>query len=187
MSPGYALLALLEQRPAYGYSLKRDYDVRFGQDRPLAFGQVYASLARFERRGWANVLEIEAGDGPDRKRYRITPEGVTVVADWVYEPQSLGVFVASTLFARVSVALLSGRDAVRVLESQRDSYLVRIRELTRAGKHADAGTQLALTYELTHLDADLRWIEEAGTRLDQLRESSRSDLLDPGDHVERGQ
>lgn len=186
MSTAHALLGLLERGPAYGYTLKRDYDARFGQDKPLAFGQVYASLARFERHGWADVLEVEAGDGPDRKRYRITPEGVTVVGDWVYEPQRPGVFAASTLFARVSVALLSGRDAARVLGSQRDSYLVRIRELTKARKDADAGTQLALTYELAHLDADLRWIEEAGARLDQLRESSRSDPMNSGGHEGSG-
>lgn len=187
MTTAKALLGLLEQGPAYGYTLKRDYDARFGQDKPLAFGTVYASLARFERRGWADVLEVEAGDGPDRKRYRITPEGVTVVEEWVYEPQPPGVFAASTLFARVSVALLSGRDAARVLESQRDSYLVRIRELTTARKGAGADAQLALSYELAHLDADLRWIEEAGARLDQLRGSARSGPVGRSEHKGRGQ
>lgn len=175
MSTAHALLGLLEQGPAYGYTLKRDYDSRFGQEKPLAFGQVYASLARFEKHGWAQVLDVETGDGPDRKRYRITPDGVTVIEDWVYEPQRPGIFATSTLFARVSVALLSGRDAHRVLESQRDSHLMRMRELTRARTEAEAATQLALTYELAHLDADLRWIEEAGARMDRLRETARSD------------
>lgn len=172
MSTAHALLGLLEQGPAYGYTLKRDYDERFGREKPLAFGQVYASLARFEKRGWAQVLEVEAGDGPDRKRYRITPDGVAVVEDWVYEAQPPGVFAASTLFARVSVALLSGRDAARVLSEQGDSHLARMRELNAARRDADAATELALTYELSHLDADLRWIEEAGERLALLRKAT---------------
>ncbi|WP_114905776.1 PadR family transcriptional regulator [Ornithinimicrobium murale] len=169
MSTAHALLGLLEQGPAYGYTLKRDYDERFGHDKPLAYGQVYASLARFEKRGWAEELEVESGDGPDRKRYRITPDGVGVVDGWVYEPQPPGVFASSTLFARVSVALLSGRDAARVLADQRISHLARMRELNRDRQGTPPATQLALTYELSHLDADLRWIEEAGVQLDLLR------------------
>lgn len=169
MSSAHTLLGLLEQGPAHGYTLKHDYDERFGHDRPLAFGQVYSSLARFERHGWAEVLDIETGAGPERKRYRITPDGVAVVDGWVREPQAPGVFSTSTLFARVSVALLSGRDALAVLESQRRSHLSRMRELTAQRQGADAARELALTYELAHLDADLRWIEESGTRLDAAR------------------
>lgn len=169
MSASHALLGLLEQGPAYGYTLKRDYDERFGYEKQVAFGQVYSSLARFERQGWAEVLDIESGSGPDRKRYRITPDGVGVVDQWVREPQAPGVFSTSTLFARVSVALMSGRDAVAVLESQRHTHLARMRELTAQLAHGDAARVLALTYELAHLDADLRWIEESGQRLDAAR------------------
>ena len=169
MSASHALLGLLEQGPTYGYTLKHDYDERFGHEKPLAFGQVYSSLARFERHGWAEVLDIETGAGPDRKRYRITLDGVGVVDEWVREPQAPGVFSTSTLFARVSVALMSGRDAVAVLESQRHGHLARMRELTEQRPGADAARELALTYELAHLDADLRWIEESGQRLDAAR------------------
>jgi hypothetical protein len=95
---------------------------------------------------------------------------VSVVDEWVREPQAPGVFSTSTLFARVSVALLSGRDALAVLESQRDSHLARMRELTTLRGDADAARGLALTYELAHLDADLRWIEESGQRLDAARD-----------------
>lgn len=165
MSAAHALLGLLEPAPAHGYTLKRQYDERFAHTKPLAYGQVYASLARFERQGWAEVVDVEAGDGPDRKRYRITCEGVTVLDTWVYAPQPPGVFSSSTLFARVSVALMSGRDAGQVLDGQRASHLARMRSLTAARQGALPLEDMALTYELAHLDADLRWIEEAGARI----------------------
>jgi DNA-binding PadR family transcriptional regulator len=78
-------LALLEQEPAHGYTLKQRYDDRFARTRPLAFGQVYAALSRFETKGWAGVteVEVEVVDGPERKRYRITEEGVEAVTGWV--------------------------------------------------------------------------------------------------------
>jgi DNA-binding PadR family transcriptional regulator len=170
MSTAQTLLALLEREPAHGYTLKRRYDERFARTRPLAFGQVYSSLARFERNGWAEVVEVEAGEGPERKRYGITKQGVTVVDAFVFEPQEPHEFSSSTLFARVSVALMSGRRATDVLTRQRETHLERMRELTEARRTADPADLLAITYELTHLDADLRWIEDAGKRLEAARE-----------------
>lgn len=169
MSTSHALLGLLDRSPAYGYSLKQDYDQLLAPERPLAFGQVYASLARFERQGWAEILTVETGAGPERKLYGITPEGVTELDTWIYTPQATGAFAASTLFTRISIALLSGRDAEDVLTAQRQSHMVRMRELTSRRRGAEPALLLQLDYELTHLDADLRWIQEAGQRLDALR------------------
>jgi DNA-binding PadR family transcriptional regulator len=175
MSPAQTLLALLEHQPAHGYTLKRRYDDRFARTRPLAFAQVYASLARFERQGWAEVVDVESGEGPARKRYRITSEGVSVVDQWVFEPQQPTEFSSSTLFARVSVALMSGRSADEVLERQRATHLERMRALTTQRTQADPAELLAITYELAHLDADLRWIEEAGARLDPAKHALLGD------------
>ncbi|HET6562310.1 MAG TPA: PadR family transcriptional regulator [Marmoricola sp.] len=171
MSAAQTLLALLEREPAHGYTLKHRYDERFARTRPLAFGQVYASLARFEKHGWATVVDVESGEGPERKRYQITPEGVTAVDEWVFEPQQPAEFSSSNLFARVSVALMSGRPAEQVLSRQRDTHLARMRELTAARQGADPAELLAITYELAHLDADLRWIEDAGARLAQAKDA----------------
>jgi DNA-binding PadR family transcriptional regulator len=168
MSTSTILLALLEQEPAYGYTLKRKYDERFAQERPLAFGQVYSSLSRFERHGLAEMIEVESGEGPERKRYRITEQGVRLVSDWVFAAQAPAVFATSSLFARVAVALLSGRDPHQVLDTQRESHLVRMRELQAHRRTAQGSDLLAVTYELAHLDADLRWIEQAGKRISQV-------------------
>jgi DNA-binding PadR family transcriptional regulator len=169
MSAALPLLALLEQEPAHGYTLKQRYDDRFSRTRPLAFGQVYAALSRFETKGWAEVAEVEVVDGPERKRYRITEDGVEAITEWVYTPQQPTEFAMSNLYTRVSVALTSGRSAAEVLDRQRVQHLARMRELTQERKTAAPAAQLAITYELAHLDADLRWIEEAGTRLEDLR------------------
>ncbi|GAA4733762.1 PadR family transcriptional regulator [Nocardioides endophyticus] len=169
MSAALPLLALLEQEPAHGYTLKQRYDDRFSRTRPLAFGQVYAALSRFETKGWAEVAEVEVVDGPERKRYRITEDGVEAITEWVYTPQQPTEFAMSNLYTRVSVALTSGRSAAEVLDRQRVQHLARMRELTQERKTATPAAQLAITYELAHLDADLRWIEEAGTRLEDLR------------------
>jgi DNA-binding PadR family transcriptional regulator len=163
------LLGLLGIEPAHGYTLKHKYDAWFAQRRPLAFGQVYATLGRFERDGLAEVVDVEAGDGPDRRRYRITPEGVTTVDNWVFGAQDPELFATSTLYARVTVALLSGRSADQVLATQRAAHLERMRDLQQHRRGAAGAELLAVTYELAHLDADLRWIEQSGARLDKVR------------------
>ncbi|MFN0094429.1 MAG: PadR family transcriptional regulator [Dehalococcoidia bacterium] len=169
MSTSSVLLSLLERAPAHGYTLKRDFDLHFGQRRPLAFGQVYQSLARFERDGLAEVVDVGPGSGPERKRYRITPDGVAEVDRWVYSPQDPDVFATSGLFARVAVALMSGRSAESVLDEQRAAHMERMRDLQAQRRGAGPAEVLSVTYELVHLDADLRWIEDSGKRLDALR------------------
>lgn len=165
MSTSEILLALLEPEPAYGYTLKQQYDRWFAHKRPLAYGQVYATLTRLERKGWVEPAQVEAGQGPDRRLYEITADGVTAIDLWVQTPQPPDLFATSSLYSRLTVALLSGRDASQVLAGQRHTYLARMRELQTLRREAAGADLLAVTYEVTHLDADLRWIEESGARL----------------------
>ena len=83
MSTTESLLALLEPEPAYGYTLKHQYDRWFGRKRPLGFGQVYSTLSRLERKGLVAQSQIEAGNGPERRLYEITADGVTAIDTWV--------------------------------------------------------------------------------------------------------
>ncbi|YAL83809.1 PadR family transcriptional regulator [Dermacoccaceae bacterium W4C1] len=175
MSTSDTLLGLLGQEPIHGYTLKHTYDQWFAQKRPLAYGQVYASLSRFTRDGLAELVDVEPGAGPERRRYRITTEGVTRVEDWLFTPQDPDLFATSTLFSRVTLALLSGRDAAPVLDAQRVAHSTRMRELQQRRRSASGAELLAITYELAHLDADLRWIEESQSRLATLREEVRDD------------
>lgn len=175
MSTSNTLLGLLSSEPAYGYTLKHTYDRWFSQKRPLAFGQVYASLSRFERDGLAELVDVQSGSGPERRRYRITPEGVTRVERWLFTPQDPDLFATSTLFNRVTLALLSGRDAHEVLVAQRESHQTRMRELQARRRTAQGADLLAVTYEIAHLDADLRWMQESEARIGKLREEIRDE------------
>ncbi len=174
MAVARTLLGLLETEPAHGYTLKQRYDEHFSRVKPLPFGQVYASLARFQRDGLANVVAVESGEGPDRKLFAITAQGVTAVEAWMYEPEQPTTFASSVLFTKTVLALLSGRPAHLVLDAQRSVHLERMRRLTELRRQADAAELLAITYELNHLDADLRWIEETGKRLEAAAQDIRS-------------
>jgi len=169
MSLGYALLGLLEDRPRHGYDLKRLYDGRFGGSQPVKFGQVYSTLARLRRDGLIDMAAVESGEGPDRKLYVITSQGVMDLERWLAEPEPPPGFGRKALFTKVVLSLMSGRSTVEVLDAQRAMHLVRMRELTERKRAGDLTDALACDFELFHLEADLRWIELAGGRVDRLR------------------
>ncbi len=170
MAIGTTFLGLLEGGPRHGYDIKRAYDERFGADRPLSYGQVYATLARLLKHGLVEVDAIEPGAGPERKRYAITAAGVTDVERWMGEPEKPEPYLQSTLYAKVVLALMTGRRAEELLDAQRAEHLRLMRELTRRKHAGDSADQLICDHALFHLEADLRWLELTAARLDQLAE-----------------
>jgi len=169
MSVPLTLLGLLEREASHGYDLKRDYDAYFGRGKPLPFGQVYSTLSRLTRDGKVVISEVGPGDGPDRKQYLITELGATELDQWLTQPVEPEPHLQTVLFAKVVLALMLDRPAAEYLDTQRSAHLQRMRELTevkRAGGLVDA---LLADHGLYHLEADLRWIEMTGARLDALR------------------
>ena len=67
MDTRLTLLGLLGAGPGYGYDLKTNWDHWFARTKPLAFGQVYSTLARLLRDGLIVQLGAEAGAGPDNE------------------------------------------------------------------------------------------------------------------------
>ncbi|BEP16600.1 PadR family transcriptional regulator [Acidothermaceae bacterium B102] len=169
MSISRVLLGLLEAEPQHGYALKQDYDERFGLERPVLYGQVYATLGRLQRDGLARAVGVESGGGPDRKLYAITSAGVTELEQWLSQPEPTSAPLQNVLFAKVVLALMSGRPADQLLDAQRTVHVARMRELTARRHDADITERLATDFEIHHLEADLKWIETAGSRLDRLR------------------
>lgn len=168
MSLPRTLLGLLEPAPSHGYGLKRSYDEYFGQDKPIAYGQVYAALARLLGNGMVEVAGVEHGEGPERKRYAITDAGVTQLSTWLAAAEEPALYLHSTLYTKVVLALLSGRSATDVLDVQRAAHLQQMRTLTRRKADGDLATQLVCDHALFHLEADLRWLELTAARVDDL-------------------
>ncbi|MCZ7416762.1 MULTISPECIES: PadR family transcriptional regulator [unclassified Streptomyces] len=174
MSISHTLLGLLEAGPRHGYDLKRAFDARFGHDKPLHYGQVYATMSRLLKNGLVEVDAVEAGEGPERKRYAITDAGVSDVGNWLEHPEKPEPYLQSTLYTKVVLALLTGRDAAGLLDTQRAEHLRLMRELTRRKREGDLADQLICDHALFHLEADLRWLELTAARLDRLAQEVTS-------------
>lgn len=169
MNNALALLGLLRREPSYGYDLKHAYDRYFGSQKPLAFGQVYSTLARMIRDELIRALGEERGAGPDRKKYEITPAGQQRVEQWLHTPDVPSPTLQSELFAKTVIALLVDDDAQRLLDVQRAEHMARMRELTRLKREGDLLQVLMCDHGIFHIEADLRWIELTGARLTRLK------------------
>jgi DNA-binding PadR family transcriptional regulator len=146
MSIGHVLLGVLAAGPAHGYELKREHDVRFPSAKPLAFGQVYATLARLERDGLVEVTESSQDA----------------------EPEPAGPYPADELVRKSVTALRMGADAAAYLQRQRQAHLQRMRQLLALQHQTDdTGARIAVDHVVSHLDADLRWLEAAAERVAQ--------------------
>ncbi|UWZ39928.1 helix-turn-helix transcriptional regulator [Dactylosporangium roseum] len=156
------LLGLLAAGPRHGYDLKRAYDRTLPRAKPLGFGQVYATLGRLERDGLVVRSGHERDGGPDRTVYALTDDGHVRLTEWLGTVEEPAPHVASTLLAKVVVALLAAgpEQALAYLAAQRKAHAARLRGLTRtkAEPGATIGDVIAADYAIAHLDADLTWL-----------------------------
>lgn len=173
MSLGSVLLGVLADGPAHGYDLKRAHDTRFPATRPLAYGQVYATLGRLQRDGLVEELETRQAAGPERTVYALTDAGREALRRWLGEVETPGPYAADELVRKTITALHTGADSGDFLRRQRAIHLDAMRALTRERAAAtEPGTRIALDHTLAHLDADLRWMEETRERIAQDRRTS---------------
>jgi DNA-binding PadR family transcriptional regulator len=155
------VLAMLAKEPMHGYELRarlRDALGPIGE--AMNSGQIYVTLGRLEKAGLA-TCELEAGQGPDRKVYEVTPAGQQRVAAWLAEVSWPG--PAPAEFHLKLVAAAAGRlaDPVAIVDAQRRELLRLLRDTQQAALEELPGTDAGLLLEgaALRLQADLRWLE----------------------------
>lgn len=178
MSLGHVLLGLLVPGEQHGYELKRRYDERFPEARPMASAQVYTALGRLDRDGLVEQGAVERVAGPDRITYLLTPQGRAELTRWLEEVEPPSPFVANPLAIKLTVAVLTAGDEVAMdyLRAQRAAHLSRMRDYTRVKTvpGSSIASVLAADYALEHLDADLRWLDTALARTAALHQEMTS-------------
>ncbi len=169
----HGLLGLLERRPRHGYELRKEFDERLAHGRSLRSAQVYSTLGRLHRDGRVDEVGGERGPGPERRLYAITDAGVAELERWLAAPEPPDPYLQSAVYAKVVVALSSGRSAQAVLDVQRDRHVAEMRALTREKEHAALADVVRADFALLHLDAEVRWIDLTLARLARLGEELR--------------
>lgn len=169
MSVRQGLLALLEQRPMYGYQLRSEFETRTGATWPLNVGQVYTTLARLERDG---LVEAAGQDTEGHDVYRITTAGRDAVRTWFGTPVSRTSPPRDELAIKLAMAVtVPGVDVRAVVQQQRTATIRALQDYTRLknGAATDQPHELAWLLVLDSLvfaaEAEIRWLDHCEARL----------------------
>jgi DNA-binding PadR family transcriptional regulator len=166
MSIRQGLLALLEDRPRYGYELRQEFESRTGSTWPLNVGQVYTTLARLERDGF---VEPDHTDEEGHAYYRITAAGRAEVADWFARPVWRESQPRDELAIKLALAItLSGVDITAMVQTQRAETMRALQEVTRLKVRAtpdDLAWTLVADAMVFQAEAEIRWLDHCEARL----------------------
>lgn len=170
MSVRMSILAMVVQRPSYGYLLRAEFDRRTGATWPLNVGQVYKALDMLERDGLVGRSEQTDADG--HVFYEATVTGRAEVARWLGSAEATSTPARSDLAIKVAVASsLPGVDIDRMLRAQRQAALANLQQLTReTTKPRDTlSSQFIADAILFEAETELRWLDHVEQRIRQAR------------------
>lgn len=166
MSIRHALLALLSEGPKYGLQLRQEFEARTGEMWPLNVGQVYTTLRRLER---DRLVESDdaAGDGPHHT-FAITDDGERELVEWLRTPPGAAPPRDELVIKVLVAARLPGIDVRELLQVHRRQLVESMQEYTNLkAEAAEHDVELALVAdaEVFRIEAILRWLDAADTRL----------------------
>lgn len=176
MSVRHALLALLSDGPKYGLQLRHEFEARTGEVWPLNVGQVYTTLQRLERDGLVLALTagdstVDVGESGPQKGYEITDGGRRELVDWLQTPPDASQPPRDELLIKVLVAVgVPGVDVHDVIQVHRRHLIELMQRYTTVKADAtadDVALALVVDAELFRLEAAVRWLDSAETRLRQ--------------------
>lgn len=174
-STTWAVLGMLTFGEMSGYDLGKLIErsiSRFGFQ--PAKSQVYATLRRLVALGWATERAVAQRDRPDKRVYRITPEGERALRGWlespavepevVRSPFLLKVFFGARIPTETLLAQMkeAHRRAIEELESLEEVE----REIAASGRKDLRFPGLVVRYGLAHNRASVAWTADM---LEELR------------------
>lgn len=162
----YALLGLLSFGERSGYDLLKLANESIASFFKVpAKSQVYAELRRLTAMRYASEQEVVQRGRPNKRVYRITPEGEAALREWLEtsDPQPFGaVFLLQLLFGRY-MAPDTAVARVEAMRREAEDELDRLRGSERrlAGSEDHLFAYLLVTGRISQLAACTAWADES--------------------------
>lgn len=168
----HAVLALLAEKPGYGYELRAKFERSVGpQWGDLNIGQIYQVLDRLERDGLVTKRAVAQVDRPQKFVFRLSKRGHAELEQWLDSPIVRQGGYRDDLFLKLSAASWLGSERVRsVAAVQREAYLAELAALGKLRRqHRDEPlVDLLIEAAILHTKASLRVVELADARATRL-------------------
>lgn len=176
MTVRHAILGLLAQRPRHGYELRSAFSAVVGGDEnwDVKPAQIYTTLDRLEEAGLVErQSEIGEGEEPGRRIYAITPAGTQALKEW-FASGVVPEHQHDEFFVKLMTALVSGEQNIgRLVQTQRVTLYQELHAATTVRDSYDPRIEMAqillLDKAIMHLEADLRWLDFAEVRLEEVQ------------------
>ncbi len=176
MSVRHAILGLLAQHPRHGYDLRAAFSAVVGGDEnwDVKPAQIYTTLERLEEAGLVErASDMGEGQEPSRRIYAITPQGDAALREW-FTSGVVPEHQRDEFFVKLMTALVSGEaDTSRLVQIQRATLYQELHAATTLRDSYDPRTEMAqillLDKSIMHLEADLRWLDFAELRLEEVK------------------
>ena len=175
MSVRHAILGLLAQHPRHGYELRAAFSAVIGGDEnwDVKPAQIYSTLNRLEEAGLVQQHAIEQSGGPEKRVYALIEAGGETLREWF----TLGIapeHQRDEFFVKLMTALVSGAaDPGRIIQIQRSLLYQELHSTTTLREtynpRAEIAQILLLDKSIMHLEADLRWLDIAEMRLEEIK------------------
>ncbi len=165
LSPEYALLGFLAQRPDHGYELHRRLAAELGQVWHASQSQVYNILKRLEMQGDITGTVQEQEKLPSRLFYQLTPSGRARFDTWLNTPTGSSVRAIRVEFiTRLYFANQYNQDMVDALiDSQVEETskgLARLKGMLDELAPDQIFNRLGLELRINQLISILEWLEK---------------------------
>lgn len=176
MSVRFAILGLLAQKPRHGYELRTAFEAVVGGDAnwDVKPAQIYTTLERLEEAGLVErSSDLGEGDEPSRRVYAVTQNGLEALSEWFNQGVSPD-HQRDEFFVKLMTAMISGEAKMdRIIQTQRAHLYQDLHAATSMRDSYDPRTEMAqillLDKAVMHLDADLRWLDMAELRLEEVK------------------
>ena len=176
----YAVLGLISFGEMSGYDLKQLADRSIGHFFwSPASSQIYAELRRLTSLGYITEREVKQERRPDKRLYRITPDGEEALRRWleggrVVRDAHKSLLLLKLFFGRLtSPSILATQLEERRLQMQQNLAEFEETERYLEDKEHSFYPYLTLKSGIAHAHADLVWLDYA---IEELNRRSTSEL-----------
>jgi DNA-binding PadR family transcriptional regulator len=160
MEPELLILGLLRSWDTHGYQLVDFLEKRLAYLIDLKKSTTYALLERLHRDGYVTMTVEREGNRPERRVYKVTPEGEAHFFGLLREnlrgfarprfPDAIGVYFLAALPREEAGALLTER--LSALDHELEEFQPKV------PAHAGLAAQPVLEHYVVHLQAEREWL-----------------------------
>lgn len=161
------LLGMLRMHEMHGYQINEIIDTHLGTSIELKKPTVYKLLGDMLEDGWISYREEQEGNYPTRRVYAITPQGEEAFQQMLRE--NLANYRPVSYLNNIGIVYLEAlpaEEALSLLRQRRDE-VDSFRQKIDADEEHQGGYQRMISYHLSHLKADLDWLDEIITSVEQ--------------------